>query len=419
MIAIGLMSGTSMDGIDAALIDSDGCSYIKKIGYYSYRYEKNFIILMKAAEYTLSSLQGNLTLSKEMFLDYLKIFLQENKLNISQSDLLQYLENEINYYLDKFKITNSYNNIIDKLIDLSTFLHIEIINELIQRFPKIKVDIIGYHGQTLYHNAQAKITIQVGNPGLMYNITKINIIYEFRKNDIINGGQGAPLVPFYHKFLLSTKNISSAIVVNCGGIANLSIISQDNLFGFDSGPGNCLIDQYVRLKTDGRENMDKDGFYGLQGKLNEEIISLLMQNTNKNYYNLMPPKSLDYRDIKLIDEVKSLNIYDGCATLAAFTAKTIVESTEFIESKKIPKNWFLCGGGWNNPVITNFLKLFLSEKFDYFKIEKLNNETDDDYTEPEAFAFFAICYLKKIPVTFPSTTGTKLPTIAGTKFPHK
>lgn len=363
--AIGLMSGTSMDGIDAVLLETDGEQIINsKIGT-SLSYDSRFKQLIRDAE-----LQVRLA-----------------KKNVAS----------------------------DEIIKKSTELHAEIVFKLLKKanlVPK-DIDLIGYHGQALYHKPAEKITIQIGDGQLLANLTGISVINEFRKNDIANGGQGAPLAPLYHQALAKKLNIFPLAVVNCGGIANISLITgpgELEVKGFDTGPGNVLIDRYIREKTSNKEFMDLDGKYGMQGVVDQDILIKLAARL-ANYLVQPAPKSLDPGDLNLIEELNNLSIYDACANLEAFTARCIVDSLKFEE---MPRKWILAGGGWNNPVITKYLKQYLADKIGTFEM-KVANEVglDSVYMEAEIFAYLAVRSLCKLPISLPFVTGSKTPSLGG------
>ncbi len=361
---IGLMSGTSMDGIDASLIQTDGKKIILPKANYSLTYDAEFKKALREAE-----------------LDSRKA--KKNKASL-------------------------------EVVKKSTELHAEAVNNLLQEVnlqPK-DVDLIGYHGQSLYHNPLEKITIQIGDGQLLANLTGIKVINDFRINDIISGGQGAPLAPLYHQALASKLNIFPIAFLNCGGIANVSLITgldENQVTGFDTGPGNVLIDRYVRNKTLNKEFMDLDGKYGLKGQLNQVILDKLIEQLSE-YMSKPVPKSLDPGDFYLPSEIESLSIHDACATLEAFTALSIVKSFKDI----LPKKWVLAGGGWSNPAILKYLKIYLSERLEDFELN-LASELgfSTTYMEAELFAYLAARSFCKLPISYPSVTGCKEPTLGG------
>lgn len=234
---IGLMSGTSMDGIDAALISTDGQQAIHEITHLSMQYPKPFHILLKACEYSAQRHQGDLALMEQQFSHDLNTYLLE-ALKLNPTDISELLQNQ----------PVQLNDIIRQ----STQYHADVVNSLLEKSPNYlsKIDVIGYHGQTLYHNPAAKRTLQIGDGQLLANLTNINAVNQFRLADVNAGGQGAPLAPMYHRALALRDQHIPLAIVNCGGIANVTFIlgeAENDLIGFDTGPGNVLLDQY-RLK---------------------------------------------------------------------------------------------------------------------------------------------------------------------------
>src|SRR3990167_514694 len=420
LLSIGLMSGTSMDGIDAALICTDGEMMVQELTSLSMKYTDNTKFLLKAAEKSVNKAKGNLKLAE---LNYLQ-------------DLFAYLHLEIG--LDKQDVSQKINELavflytdgalsLEKVIEHSTKLHAEVVLNLLQKSGKhpAEIGVIGYHGQTLYHNPTLGISIQIGHGQLLANLVKINVVCDFRENDLNNGGQGAPFAPIYHQVLAARDNLLPLVVVNCGGIANLSIIldsNPDNLLGFDSGPGNGLIDAFVRIRTNGKLQMDVNGQLGQTGEANTQILESLFAKSclidERNYFLMSHPKSLEIRDCELISELDSLSIEDGCATLEAFTAEMIVRSLDLINIGSIPKNWLLAGGGWYNPVIKQYLQKSLNNKFS----QKIQLKTvteigwNNESLEAQIFAYLAVRSLHGKPLSFPGTTGVSRPISGGILF---
>ncbi len=361
--SIGLMSGTSMDGIDATLMETDGRQIINPKVSASLSYSAEFKLLLREAE----------------------LEVRQAKSNVSSPEVIK----------------------------KSTELHAEIVLNLLEKanLSPEEVDIIGYHGQSLYHNPAEGITIQIGDGQLLSNLTGIKVINDFRSQDISNGGQGAPLAPLYHQALAAKLNLFPLAIVNCGGIANISVINgpeESQVMGFDTGPGNVLIDRYIRNKTSNKEFMDLDGKYGSKGVVSKEVLQKLMSQMS-GYLSKPAPKSLDPSDFYLIDELDDLNFNDACATLEAFTALSIVSSL-----KDLPKKWVLAGGGWNNPVIVRYLKEYLADKLGVFEM-LLAKEVgiDGTYLEAEIFAYLAARSYFKLPISFPMVTGCRAPSLGG------
>tara|TARA_B100000029_G_C17533802_1_gene944143 strand:- start:685 stop:1764 length:1080 start_codon:yes stop_codon:yes gene_type:complete len=348
--ALGLMSGTSGDGVDASIIQSDGQNKYK-------------VILDKYFKYDKDTCKN----------------IHELKENINNSKDLKNLSKEITE--------------LEKKI---TLFHTRVVED----FSGSNIDFLGFHGQTIFHNADEKISRQLGDGKLLSQLTKKNVVYNFRENDLRNGGQGAPLTPIFHKLLVNQKKINLPVtILNIGGIANITSIQKENkIFSSDIGPGNCLIDKWIRLNSD--KNYDDKGSFAKAGKINQIILDQSLENFCESDIN--KKKSYDIKDFDL-SFVRGLSLKDGAAILTEFTA-------EILSKKKIDKKVYICGGGRKN--------LFLLEKIK----KKINGEIkliDDlgingDFVESQAFAYLAIRSYLKLPISFPETTGVKKPCIGGT-----
>ena len=362
-LAIGLMSGTSMDGIDAALIKTDGEDVIEDIDSIAIPYSTEVRTILKESE-------ARIRLS-----------------HAAEEDLTT----------------------------LSTSLHIEAVRALLAQsgYGPEDIEVIGYHGQTMYHNPEQKISIILGDGARMARELGINVVNDFRARDIKLGGRGAPFAPLYHLALAKRDDKIPVAIVNCGGIANITIINSEDpndLIAYDTGPGNGLIDRLVRTRTNGKEHMDRDGKYGKDGMVHENILELLYKKStfknDRNFFDQTGPKALDINDMQLIPELDDLSIEDACRTLEAFTADSIMHSL----TGHIPRNWILAGGGWNNPVILSELKARLNGS----KVMTANEVGwDNGALEAQIFAYFAVRSLKKLPLSFPNTTGVSEPTSGG------
>ena len=352
--ALGLMSGTSMDGIDASIIRSDG--------------EKNIEII------------GNSYLEYDL---ELKTYLQEffEKIN-SKGDIDKNIEEYI------------------KLEREITLKHSELSSKILKDF-KFNVDIIGFHGQTIIHAPKKKYSIQMGNGKLLSQLLNKNVIYQFRENDINNGGEGAPLTPIYHHFLRKKLNLEKPILfLNIGGISNCTYSENDNFIAKDVGPGNCLMDMYMKKKLN--KNFDDNGNLASYGKIDKILVNNLLEqelySKNKN--------SFDIRDFD-ISFVRGLSDEDSLANLNFFTAKFISENIkkEFKDNFSI----VLCGGGRKNKTLVKNLKEMLNYKIQ--NIDEFN--IDGDFIESQAFAYLSIRSLYKKPISFPNSTGVKKPVTGG------
>ena len=363
---LGLMTGTSVDGVDLSLIKSDGLSYFTSI-----------------------------------FNKYYKLDADLREGIIELRDKISYVE-DLKEYSKKLKI-------IERNL---TLFHAEIINEIFKDY-KEDIDLIGFHGQTIFHKPSIKISLQLGDGKLLSQLTQKIVINDFRKNDLDNGGQGAPLVPVFHKLILTKINKEFKInfpvnIINIGGITNLTqITNEDNLTAYDVGPGNCLIDEWVRKNSD--KLFDENGLIGKSGKVNDLILNQAVDN----FSDFSLENSLDVKDFD-ISFAKGLSLEDGCATITKFSAYLIAEGLKKLDEGKndLKQNYILCGGGRKNNFLIENIQNFLSnEKVEIKKID--DYEFDGDYIESQAFAYLAIRSYLKLPISFPNTTRCKSPTTGG------
>jgi anhydro-N-acetylmuramic acid kinase len=414
MLSIGLMSGTSMDGIDAALLETDGEDQLLELGHVKLNYAREVHWLLKAAERAVKNAKGDLTRANQFYIPALQHYLTDE---LQLSPLA--IQTTFSHLSQQYALS------LSGIIELSTRLHAEAIRKLLEKTPyqARDIDIIGYHGQTVLHNPAVQLTIQLGDGALLAQLTKIPVINHFRHADIAAGGQGAPFAPLYHQALAKRDGKIPLIVVNCGGIANISLICNtqiDSLIGFDTGPGNGLIDQLIKQRTHGVESMDKDGQYGRTGQINSSVLHQLVQHAlpkKPGYFNAYPPKALDIRDLVLIPELESLSLPDACATLEYFTAKTIVDSLDLLKlaTDQIPRHWILAGGGWYNPVIRDNLSMLLQQRLGTNVIIQTASEAgwNNDAVEAQIFAYFSVRSLKGLPLSVPGTTGVPKPLTGG------
>ena len=369
--ALGLMSGTSLDGVDVSIIESNGIN-------------EYCVILDDYFEYSSK-------INKEV------IKVREN---ISTIEDLKSYQKEINA-LEK---------------DLTLF-HAEVVDKTIKKVKK-NVDIIGFHGQTIFHDPEKKFTKQLGDGRLLSQLSKKEVVYDFRKNDLINGGQGAPLTPIFHNVLANkihkVYNLEFPInILNVGGISNVTTTVNEKdldhvskIYAYDIGPGNCLIDDWIRKNS--RKNFDKDGLIARSGKTDDLILNQALENfASKFDYN----KSLDIKDFDIFF-AKGLSLENGAATITNFTAELIAEGIRHVENKiKTNKsNWLVCGGGRKN----KYLLESIEKNFKELELKPIENyKVNGDFVESQAFAFLAIRSLKNMPISFPNTTRCKKPLTGG------
>ncbi|MDB3943084.1 anhydro-N-acetylmuramic acid kinase [Candidatus Pelagibacter sp.] len=369
--AIGLMSGTSMDGVDVSLIRSDGFNQFTNI-------------LDEYFEY-------NKILHQELF-ELRNLIINTNDLEHHSSKLNE-LEREI------------------------TIFHSKIVNEISNKYED-QIDFVGFHGQTIFHSPELKISKQLGDGRLMSQLVKKKVIYDFRQEDIANKGQGAPLTPIFHNLLSKRINEKHQInfpicFLNIGGISNITkIITNDenleeNLEAFDAGPGNCMIDEWVRKNS--KNNFDENGSIANSGKINQLILNQVIDNFKIDNFD----KSLDVKDFD-ISFARGLSLEDGCATITSFTAYLIAKGIEYANGSNDKSiKYLVCGGGRKNNFLIQSVKDYLKSKknISLNSIDEYN--LDGDYIESQAFGYLAIRSYLNLPISYPKTTGCETPTVGG------
>lgn len=396
-----------MDGVDAALLKTDGEGLVERLGCIHNEYDKEFHLALKIAEFAVRESKGKTDLDSNCVKSFAERYLSEKLAYppIKVSD-------ELKKIIDNFALKDFPT--LSEIVLRSTKYHLDAARALKQKYADgLTIDIVGYHGQTLYYDAKQKIAAIVGDGTYLAKELGIKVVYQFRQNDLKHGGRGAPLAPVYHQALSRASKIAPAVVLNVGGIANPSVVGEKEgeLWAFDSGPGNGLIDRFVRLKTEGRELFDALGAYGLKGTVNDKALDALLKGSvmtsdGKNYVDLPPPKALDSGDFKLVDEVTALSLNDGCRTLAAFTAECVVRGLKHTTIKqKIPSRLVVCGGGAKNKSILAEL-LHRAHSVGINRVQTADElGWDSSAIEAELFAYLAVRSVKGLPLTFPGTTG--------------
>ena len=291
------------------------------------------------------------------------------------------------------------------------------------------IDLIGYHGQTVYHQPSQSRTVQLGDGAALHKSLNIPVVCDFRTKDVQNGGQGAPLAPVFHRALAANKGLMPCAVINCGGIANVSLLfSRDEMRAFDTGPGNCLVDAFVRSRTGGREFMDEGGRYGSLGSVRSDLLEQLwglsLHGRKQGYYDQPSdtPKSLDTADFAteaVLGALQGLSLEDGCRTLEAFTAITIhkamidmIGGTSYTHHiHGYINTWVLAGGGWRNPVITAELRAKAPAEVRVLHADEVG--WSGQYMEAELMGYLAARVRRGLPIGFPGTTGVRDPALTG------
>ena len=264
------------------------------------------------------------------------------------------------------------------------------------------IDVVGFHGQTVLHRPQDRLSVQLGDGPLLARLTGIDAVYDLRAADVRAGGQGAPLVPAYHGALSARLPQRPAAFLNLGGVANITWIGPETeLIAFDTGPGNALIDDWMLQQTG--QSQDTDGSLALQGTVNGGILNELLLHP---YFAQVPPKSLD-RNAFSLKPIHGLSPADGAATLVAFTAATIRKAVSLVPRQ--PETWIVCGGGRRNKALMLALAGELSAAVAPAEVLGLNG----DSLEAEAWAYLAVRSLRQLPISFPMTTGVPAPITGG------
>jgi anhydro-N-acetylmuramic acid kinase len=360
LTAIGLMSGTSLDGVDVALIETDG-KRVKAFGPTGYR------------PYT----------QKERGL------------------LLQALTEAVH-----LPQRDARPGILGEAERAVTIAHAEAVAAFTAQnhISCEDIDIVGFHGQTVLHRPERKMTVQIGDAAALAKAIHIPVMHDFRAADVAAGGQGAPFVPVYHRALAqSLEREGPIVVVNIGGVSNITYIDgADTLIACDTGPGNALLDDYM-FRTLG-QRFDCDGRFAAQGAADEEWVTGALEH---GFFALPPPKSLDRNDFASL-ALPVMPPADGAATLTAFTAAAIARIIPLLP--KPPRSWIVAGGGARNFTMLRMLR----ERLQPATVEAADAlGWSADAIEAQAFGFLAARGLKGLPLSYPATTGVPMPMTGG------
>lgn len=349
VLAVGLMSGTSMDGIDAALLETDGEAKLRPVAFATIPYDADFRARLSAA--------------------------------VAAGAAGPELEQEL------------------------TRRHAEAVRKLLQEAPMApqKVALIGFHGHTVLHAPTERRTVQIGDGAALARMTGIAVVDDFRTADVAAGGEGAPLAPVFHRAIATALERPLAML-NIGGVANVTWVGRDGaLLAFDTGPGNALIDDWAMAHT-GRP-VDAEGRLASAGKADERILAELMAHA---YFARRPPKSLDRNQFGGIgSRLAGLGPEDGAAILTHFTAAAAAAASVHLPEQ--PLRWIVTGGGRRNPALMAALRVRLGAPV--APIEAIG--WDGDAIEAQAFAYMAVRCRKGLPISFPETTGAPLAMTGG------
>ncbi|MDA5193554.1 anhydro-N-acetylmuramic acid kinase [Govanella unica] len=369
--AIGLMSGTSMDGIDVALLETDG-EHITRLGpAETYAYDDATRERIRDAVRLAASLPPSF------------------KIPDALDDAGRLMADRHAAAVLKFLVTNG--------------------------IDRHQVDVIGFHGQTLRHAPELGLTWQVGDAQRLADLTGIRVVADFRRADVAAGGEGAPLAPLYHAALLRSAEglgqrrpaVWPVAVLNLGGVGNVTWVEKPEnpeILAFDTGPGNALIDDWVLAGSGAR--CDLGGELAAAGRVDDSLLAEWMRHP---YFSQNAPKSLD-RDAFAQCRPEGATLEDGAATLTAFTAASVAEA-----SRQFPQaaaEWIVCGGGRHNPALMQALRERLGVTVKPVDVYGWRG----DSLEAEAFGFLAVRALYGMPLSLPSTTRVKTPQPGGRIF---
>jgi len=350
---IGLMSGTSLDGVDAALIETDG---------------KTSITAFAGAEQAYTS------------------------------DERAILQAAVNAAL-KWKFEGAEPSTFKPAELALNAAHIRAVEAVLASSGvcAADIDLVGFHGQTVLHRAptinRIGATCQLGDGEALAKQLGIDVVYDLRSADVAAGGHGAPLATLYHEALFKRDELEGPIaVLNLGGVANVSWLGEGEPIAFDTGPASGLLDAWCEETI--AKAYDHDGALAARGKVDEAALASLMSHP---YFAMTPPKSLDRWDFSL-DPVRVLSPEDGAATLTAFTAQTVADA---ISGMGLPQRVLATGGGRKNPVMMAAIAKRLGRPVE--PVEAVN--WNGDLMEAQAFAWLAVRSREGLPLSLPSTTG--------------
>lgn len=362
-LAVGLMSGTAMDGVDAALLETDGRGVVQPLAHLTSGYapalRKGLVQLVVAAG--------------------------------AERAVPADIEDDVARGL-----TAAHAAAVEALLAAS-------------RLPASRVDVVGFPGHTILHRPERRLTRQIGDADGLAERLGLPVVGDFRSADVASGGQGAPLAPLYHA-ALAGRLAGPVAMLNIGGVANVTLIdAQDGrespaLLAFDTGPGNALIDDWTARHI-GRA-FDEGGSLAAAGTVDAGRLAALLDHP---YFDRAPPKSLDRQDFVALAEsvLAGLGAADGAATLTAFTAHAVARAAGHLP--KPPRRWLVCGGGRRNA----HLMARLGEVLDAPAAPVEAAGWDGDALEAQAFAYLAVRALDGLPLSLPETTGVPHPMPGG------
>jgi anhydro-N-acetylmuramic acid kinase len=355
--AIGLISGTSMDGIDVALVQTDGES------------------IVRTGPGRMMSYPPAL---KAELLDFLE------DPSLAERDPLTDLE---------ARVTNAFTEALLRFLDA-------------ERISAQDVDLIGLHGQTVWHRPERRFTRQLGDGRMLARATGLPVVDGFRQADVQAGGQGAPLAPLYHAALVSELP-KPLVVLNLGGVGNITYVGEADILAFDTGPASALMDDLVRRRF--QRQYDEGGAIAKAGTVNAPVLAAMLADP---FFAVPPPKSLDRQHFhNLAQAVESLSDYDAVATLSAFTVESLVKALDHVPAR--PLRWLVGGGGRLNTHLMERLAFRLEVPVE--PIDAIG--WDGDLLEAQLFAYLAVRSRKGLPLSLPTTTAVPRPMTGGVFWP--
>ena len=378
--ALGLMSGTSMDGIDVALIDTDGEETLARGPSATFPYSPEFREELSAAVEAAKVLRHRDERARQHMADLRAAAAKVLQPGGPRPDVLQTAER----HLTELHVQAVEKFVADNGLDAGT------------------IDVVGFHGHTVLHAPEEHLTVQIGDGALLAKSTGIDVVYDLRAADVASGGEGAPLAPAYHRALTARLTERPIAVLNIGGVANVTWIGRDGeLLAFDTGPGNAMIDDWMQRRLGFPR--DENGALAAKGRVHDDYVTQYLRHS---YFGEPPPKSLD-RNAFSPWLVHALSPEDGAATLTAFTATSIARAREHFPEQ--PQLWLVSGGGRRNRT----LMAMIAERVEAAVAPAEAAAMDGDSLEAEAWAYLAVRSLAGLPISFPGTTGAPRPLTGG------
>ena len=360
--AVGLMSGTSLDGVDVALVETDGDAVVRfgPTGYRPYS-------------------EGERRLLRDALADGASLTERAQR-----------------------------RGVLEKAEDFVTAVHGDVVAEFLQthRIAAGDVAIVGFHGQTVLHQPEKHLTVQIGDGAALAKKLGIAVAHDFRGADVAAGGQGAPIVPVFHRAIAQGLDRPGPVaVLNIGGVANVTYVEAGrDPVACDTGPGNALIDDFMRMHVG--KALDRDGQEAAKGEADDGYVAHILDHP---FFAAPIPKSLDRNAFAFANlSLPTFSVADGAATLAALTAASVARVVPLLP--RPPRSWIVAGGGAHNPTLVKMLQM---------RLAPATVETAEavgwsvDALEAQAFGYLAVRVLKKLPITFPQTTGVPRPMAGG------